>query len=64
MQSPVAVAAVKWISDARLRHEAEGQDLLEYALLCGLIALVALGAVSSVGQTIHNVFWQSIAQNF
>jgi Flp pilus assembly pilin Flp len=64
MQSPVAVAALKWITDVQLRREADGQDLLEYALLCGLIALIAIGAVSSVGQTIHNVFWQTIAQSF
>ncbi|HET7219483.1 MAG TPA: hypothetical protein VFJ02_15610 [Vicinamibacterales bacterium] len=64
MQSPVAVAAFKQVAKARLRKDAEGQDLLEYALLCGLIALVALGAVSFVGQTIYTVFWQSIAQNF
>jgi len=64
MQSPVAVAAFKWIAQRRLRRDAEGQDLLEYALLCGLIALVALGAVSVVGQTVHTVFWESIAQNF
>jgi Flp pilus assembly pilin Flp len=64
MQSPVAVAALKRIAEARLRTDAEGQDLLEYALLCALIALVALGAVSFVGQTIYTVFWQSIAQSF
>ena len=39
----------------------EGQDLLEYGLLAALIALVALGAVSVVGQTIYTVFWQTIA---
>jgi len=64
MQSPVAVATLKWITNVRLRREAEGQDLLEYALLCGLIALFALGAVSAVGQTINTVFWQTIANNF
>src|SRR5262245_42756321 len=65
MQSPVAVAvALKWITDAQLRREADGQDLLEYALLCALIALFALGAVSAVGQTIYTIFWQTIAQNF
>jgi len=64
MQSPVAVATLKWITNVRLRREAEGQDLLEYALLCGLIALFALGAVSAVGQTINTVFWQTIAPNF
>lgn len=64
MQSPAAVDALKRIAEARLRKDTEGQDLLEYALLCGLIALVALGAVSVVGRTIYTVFWQSIAQNF
>jgi Flp pilus assembly pilin Flp len=64
MQSPVAVAALKRIADVRLRHSEDGQDLLEYGLLAALIALFALGAVSTVGQTIHNVFWQTIATNF
>ena len=39
----------------------DGQDLLEYALLCALIALVAVGAVTQVGNTIHTVLWQVIA---
>jgi Flp pilus assembly pilin Flp len=64
MQSPVAVAALKLIANTRLRQSEDGQDLLEYGLLCALIALVALGAVGTVGQTVHNVFWQSIATNF
>ncbi|HVD91771.1 MAG TPA: hypothetical protein VNC21_05795 [Vicinamibacterales bacterium] len=38
----------------------EGQDLLEYGLLAALIAIVALGAVSTVGATIYNVFWKAI----
>lgn len=39
----------------------DGQDLLEYALLCSLIALVAVGAVTQVGNTINTVLWQVIA---
>jgi Flp pilus assembly pilin Flp len=39
----------------------DGQDLLEYALLCGLIALVALGAVTAVGNQINDVLWKVIA---
>jgi len=38
-----------------------GQDLLEYALLVSLIAIVAFGAVTSVGTTINTVFWTYIA---
>lgn len=59
MQSPAAVAVLKKIATAR-RSE-EGQDLLEYGLLAGLIAIVAIGAVTTVGNTIHTVFWQIIA---
>ena len=39
----------------------DGQDLLEYALLCALIAIVAAGAVQNVGNTINTVLWQVIA---
>ena len=49
---------------ARLRRLAladTGQDLLEYALLASLIAVVAFGAVTNVGNTINTVFWSAIA---
>jgi Flp pilus assembly pilin Flp len=38
----------------RLALSNTGQDLLEYALLVALIALVAVGAVTQVGNTINN----------
>ena len=38
----------------------EGQDLLEYALLVALIALVAVGAVTAAGTSVNNIF-QAIA---
>ena len=41
-----------------------GQDLLEYALLASLIALVAFGTLQQVGNTINTVFWTAIANNF
>ena len=34
----------------------EGQDLLEYALLIALIALVAIGAVTAAGLKVDAVF--------
>ncbi|HET6318919.1 MAG TPA: Flp family type IVb pilin [Chloroflexota bacterium] len=43
-----------------IRRE-DGQDLLEYAMLCALIALIALGAVQTLGNTLNQVFWQAIA---
>ena len=47
---------------ARIRRlvAEDGQDLLEYGLLAALIAIVAIGAVTAVGQTIYSVFWKSI----
>jgi pilus assembly protein Flp/PilA len=34
----------------------EGQDLLEYALLVALIALVAVGAVTAAGTSVSDIF--------
>ena len=45
-------------------RQEEGQDLLEYGLLMALIAIFAMGAVSSVGQMINGVFWDAIAASF
>ena len=61
MQSLVAVAALKRITNLRLRRSEEGQDLLEYGLLMALIAIIAMGAVSALGTTINSVFWEVIA---
>jgi Flp pilus assembly pilin Flp len=36
----------------------EGQDLLEYALLVALIALVAVGAVTAAGLQVNTIFNQ------
>ena len=52
----IAIALVQ-----RLRRHEEGQDLLEYAMLAALIAIVAMGAVQAVGNTVNNVFWSAIA---
>jgi Flp pilus assembly pilin Flp len=48
----------------RLVRECDGQDLIEYGLLAALIAIVAMAAVSTLGNTISTLFWQPIAQNF
>jgi pilus assembly protein Flp/PilA len=34
----------------------EGQDLLEYALLVALIALVAVGAITLAGKNVNSIF--------
>jgi Flp pilus assembly pilin Flp len=64
MQSTLAVVALKRFANWRFRTDEEGQDLLEYGLLCALIALLAIGAVSSVGNAVNTFFWQTIASNF
>jgi Flp pilus assembly pilin Flp len=48
----------------RLASADGGQDLVEYAMLAALIAVIAIGAISTLGQTIHNVLWQTIVNNF
>lgn len=37
-------------------NDEEGQDLLEYALLVALIALVAFGAVKLAGTNVNSIF--------
>ena len=39
-----------------LRRTDEGQDLLEYALLIALIAIVCVGAVTAAGLKVNAVF--------
>ena len=39
-----------------LRSSDEGQDLLEYALLVALIAIVAAGAVGMAGEQVDAIF--------
>jgi pilus assembly protein Flp/PilA len=43
---------------ALLRND-EGQDLIEYALLAGLIALVAVGAITTAGTEVDAI-WDNI----
>ena len=64
MQSPVAVAVLRRIAANPFRRSEDGQDLLEYGLLMALIAVLAIGAVSTLGNTVNTVFWQVIANNF
>ena len=64
MQSPVAVAVLRRIADNDFRRSEEGQDLLEYGLLMALIAVLAIGAITTLGNTVNTVFWQVIASNF
>lgn len=40
----------------RFIHEDEGQNLVEYALLAGLVALVAITAITNIGTYIGNIY--------
>ena len=40
----------------RFVREDGGQDLIEYALLAGLISLVAVAAVTSAGTNVKGIF--------
>jgi pilus assembly protein Flp/PilA len=40
----------------RLMRSDEGQDLLEYALLVALIALVCVGAITLAGTNVNTIF--------
>ncbi len=62
MRADCIAAVTRCLS--RIWRSEDGQDLLEYGLLMALIAIVALGAVSSLGDTINTVFWQAIANSF
>jgi Flp pilus assembly pilin Flp len=44
----------------RFFHLENGQDLLEYAMLASLIAIVALTGVQLLGNHINDVFWEAI----
>ena len=59
-----AVVTLLRVANREFPTSEEGQDLLEYGLLAALIAIVALGAVASLGQTIHTLFWKTIELSF
>jgi Flp pilus assembly pilin Flp len=45
----------------RLWQDEKGQDLTEYALLLVLISLVATASISTIGQTVSDVFANAAA---
>jgi Flp pilus assembly pilin Flp len=53
-----------WDAMRRFLAAEQGQDLLEYAMLAGLIAVTAIGAITALGQAARGVLWQTIASNF
>jgi len=41
---------------ARFVREENGQDLIEYSLLAGLISVISYVAISSTGQSVNSLF--------
>jgi pilus assembly protein Flp/PilA len=50
------------LAAAALRDREEGQALVEYALLLSLIAVVSIGVLTLLGQSVSNIFSQINAQ--
>lgn len=40
----------------RLIHEEDGQDLIEYGLLVGLVTAVTAAAITTIGTTTHGFY--------
>lgn len=45
-----------------LVEDDSAQDLIEYAMLAGLLALATVGATQALGGAIVNVFWVRISE--
>ena len=60
MQSPVAVANFRQLAGERAGHD-HGQDLLELGLLLALLAIIALGAMTALGNTMSGGLWSAHA---
>ena len=46
----------------KFAHLEDGQDLLEYALLVALIALVAVAGITTAGTNVNTIFTQIAAK--
>jgi Flp pilus assembly pilin Flp len=61
-QEEKMIRLVTYLDSLRKRNQNdEGQDLLEYALLVALIAIVAVGAVTLAGQKVDAIFKEIVA---
>ncbi|MGD1105536.1 MAG: Flp family type IVb pilin [Terracidiphilus sp.] len=45
-----------YVSFQKLTNSERGQDLVEYALLCSLIALALITSIKTVATAVNNVF--------
>jgi len=47
---------IKRILKARFWQDCQGQDLVEYALMAGMVAVAAVAAMPALSTTVNNVF--------
>ena len=47
---------IQRILKADFWQETEGQDLVEYALMAGMVAVAAVAAMPALSSTVNNVF--------
>jgi pilus assembly protein Flp/PilA len=63
METTPMNTAFSFLSTLRnLANREEGQDLIEYALVCALIALACVGTMPSIGTALNNIFSSVNAQ--
>ncbi len=46
----------------KMWHDDDGQDLVEYALIAGLVAMAAVAAITTAGGYV-NTIWTNISTN-
>jgi pilus assembly protein Flp/PilA len=56
MQSLRSLALRAWLGTSDLGKREEGQALVEYALLLALIAVVSIGILTLLGQSVSDIF--------
>ena len=52
----MGIQKVIWESATRFRHDEDGATAIEYALVAGLISIVIIVAVTSIGETLSESF--------
>lgn len=52
----MGIQNIIWESVTRFRHDEDGATAIEYALVAGLISIVIIAAVTSIGETLSDSF--------
>jgi pilus assembly protein Flp/PilA len=52
----IRIAAQLQSREAQLRSREEGQAMVEYALILGLVSVVAIAALTAIGTNVNTIF--------